>query len=75
MKAIVVYPVWAWAIVHGHKPVENRSWHTQHRGPLLIQASQDTVDSRQGNARARKILAELGVTVPDEVLPALLSAW
>ena len=67
MKAIVVFPVWAWAIVHGHKPVENRSWHTQHRGPLLIQASRERDDSREGDARARKMLAALGVTVPDEV--------
>jgi hypothetical protein len=29
---------WAWAIIHGGKPVENRSWATSYRGPLLIQA-------------------------------------
>jgi hypothetical protein len=30
---------WATLIVHGFKSYETRSWVTQHRGPLLIQAS------------------------------------
>ena len=29
---------WCWAIVHGGKPVENRSWHTAYRGPLWLHA-------------------------------------
>ena len=29
---------WAWAIVEGHKPVENRTWTTKHRGAVLIHA-------------------------------------
>ena len=29
---------WAWAIVNGWKPVENRTWHSSYRGPLLIHA-------------------------------------
>ena len=29
---------WAWAIVHGHKPVENRTWTAEFRGRLLIHA-------------------------------------
>lgn len=39
-----VYPVisvqqpWAWAIVNGFKPIENRSWPTRFRGPLLVHA-------------------------------------
>jgi hypothetical protein len=38
MKAISIRQPWAWAIVHGHKPVENRTWQAAHRGPLLIHA-------------------------------------
>lgn len=40
------YPVlsvqqpWAWALVAGPKPVENRKWATGYRGPLWIHASQ-----------------------------------
>lgn len=37
---ITVRQPWAWAIIHGHKDVENRSWPTRHRGLLLIHAGQ-----------------------------------
>lgn len=39
MKAITVRHPWAWAIIHMGKVVENRSWSTSYRGPLLIHAS------------------------------------
>lgn len=39
VKALSVRQPWAWAIARGHKPVENRSWTTAYRGPLLIHAS------------------------------------
>ena len=29
---------WAWAIIHGYKPVENRTWYSNYTGPLLIHA-------------------------------------
>lgn len=32
---------WAWFIANGHKPVENRTWATRYRGPLLIHASKE----------------------------------
>jgi hypothetical protein len=35
---------WAWLIVNGYKDVENRSWSTRHRGPLLIHAGQARPD-------------------------------
>lgn len=38
MKALSVRQPWAWAIVSGHKTIENRSWQTTYRGPLLIHA-------------------------------------
>lgn len=37
MKALSVKQPWAWAILHG-KPVENRTWYTGYRGPILIHA-------------------------------------
>lgn len=40
LRALSVRQPWAWCIVHGHKPVENRSWRTNYRGPLLIHAGQ-----------------------------------
>jgi ASCH domain len=29
---------WCWAILHGGKTVENRSWKTSYRGPILLHA-------------------------------------
>jgi ASCH domain len=39
MKALSVRQPWAHFIVRGYKPVENRQWWTQYRGPLLIHAA------------------------------------
>ena len=39
MKALTTRQPWAWAIVMGFKPLENRSRPFNHRGPLLIHSS------------------------------------
>ncbi len=43
LKCLSVRPAWAWMIIFLQakrwKDVENRSWSTKHRGPLLIHAS------------------------------------
>ena len=39
MKAVSVHQPWAWAILQAGKNVENRSWRTHHRGPLLVHAA------------------------------------
>ena len=39
MKALSIKQPWAWLIVNGFKDVENRTWRTKYRGPLLIHAS------------------------------------
>lgn len=39
LKAMSVRQPWAWLIITGEKPIENRSWETRYRGPLLIHAS------------------------------------
>jgi hypothetical protein len=36
--ALSVRQPWAWAIIAGGKDVENRSWNSRYRGPLLIHA-------------------------------------
>ncbi len=38
MKALSVRQPWAWLIVHGFKDIENRTWRTGYRGPVLIHA-------------------------------------
>jgi hypothetical protein len=56
MKILVVRQPWASLIVHGYKDIENRSWRTHYRGPLLIQsaASQPSGDSL-AEARRRRV--------------------
>jgi hypothetical protein len=39
MKALSIRQPWAWLIVNGYKDIENRSWSTQYRGPLLVLSS------------------------------------
>lgn len=38
MKVLSVRQPWAWAITHGRKDIENRTWGTGYRGPLAIHA-------------------------------------
>jgi hypothetical protein len=56
MLALSVRQPWAWLIIHGGKNVENRTWRTEHRGPLLIHAAK-TRDT-----------GYVPVGVPDELL-------
>ncbi|MCE9533962.1 MAG: ASCH domain-containing protein [Planctomycetes bacterium] len=39
MKALTIKQPWAGLIAAGIKPIENRTWRTWYRGPLLIHAS------------------------------------
>jgi hypothetical protein len=39
MKALSIRQPWAWAIIHAGKDIENRSWPTSYRGPMLIHAA------------------------------------
>jgi len=43
MKAISIRQPWAWLILHGGKDIENRTWATKYRGPVLIHAGK-TID-------------------------------
>ncbi len=40
MKAFTINLPWAWAIFRVGKDIENRTWRTHYRGPLLIHAGQ-----------------------------------
>lgn len=48
MKVLTVRQPWAWAIIHGGKLVENRTWLTHYRGPVAIHAG--TLWSRRGRS-------------------------
>lgn len=39
MKALSIRPPWSHAIAHLGKRIENRTWGTRYRGPILIHAS------------------------------------
>ena len=38
LRALTIKQPWAWAIIFAGKDIENRSWRTRYRGPLLIHA-------------------------------------
>ena len=59
INAITIRQPWAWLIAAGHKTVENRTWTTKHRGPLLIHAGLSLDD--EGYRAAER----LGIVVPD----------
>ena len=37
-KILTVRHPWAWAIIHGGKDTENRTWPVDYRGPVIIHA-------------------------------------
>jgi hypothetical protein len=63
VKAISIRQPWAWLIIAGKKDIENRSWSTNHRGPLAIHA---------GLGRATRSLSEIqryfAVRIPEDEL-------
>ena len=59
MKALSIKQPWAWLIVNGYKDVENRTWHTNFWGKLLIHASK-TFD-HEGHDY---VISEMGMDIP-----------
>ncbi|MBY4726644.1 MULTISPECIES: ASCH domain-containing protein [Burkholderia] len=57
MKALSIRQPWAWLVAHGHKDIENRSWPTSYRGPLLIHASKGMTRAEYENAMRFAIVA------------------
>ena len=55
VRVLSIQQPWAWAVVHGPKRVENRTWGTDYRGPLLIHAG-----------RSRERLGDYGTGEPAE---------
>ncbi len=61
--ALSVRQPWAWAIVEGLKDIENRSWSTKFRGPVLLHAA--GACTREEYLGAATIIEELmGRTIP-----------
>jgi hypothetical protein len=62
MKVISIRQPWASLVVHGLKDVENRTWRTLYRGPLIVHASQ-----RADDISAEEIERRFGVRPAGEL--------
>ena len=47
LRCLSVRQPWAWAIVNGLKDIENRSWSTEYRGPIVIHAGTNRTVARR----------------------------
>lgn len=55
--ALSIRQPWAWAVVNGHKGVENRSRRTNYQGPVLIHTGmRPAPDAHYANATIKRIL-------------------
>jgi len=68
MKTLSNRQPWAWLIVQGIKTVENRSWATPYRGPLLIHASMRFALNAAEFAQLRKqVLKKYDIWISDDL--------
>jgi hypothetical protein len=69
LKALSIRAPWWWFILHGGKDVENRSWSTKYRGPVLIHASKwfNRKEIRDDFLDARGIAEAAGRQLPGSV--------
>src|SRR4051795_6744327 len=63
-RALSLKQPWAWLVVNGYKDIENRSWRTNHRGPLLVHASR-SLDLLTATVHD-EMKQDYGVRLPDE---------
>ena len=70
LKGLSVRQPWAWAIATGLKPVENRTWRTHYRGPIVLHASQRY--DREGEVWMRQVM---GLDVPADLPRGGIVGW
>lgn len=63
MKALTVQQPWAWAIVAGHKLIENRGQRTHHRGRIAVHAAR-----RYDLGAVEWIGDKTGIAVPEDLV-------
>ena len=51
-RGLTLRQPWAWLVAVGHKRVENRTWSTVYRGPLVLHAAAQKTDTSPAAARA-----------------------
>jgi hypothetical protein len=64
LKALSVRQPWAWLIVQGYKPYENRTWNTKTRGEILIHASK--AFDKAGYGWVRDNFPEIDMPLPQQ---------
>ena len=64
VKIISVRQPWAWLLFHG-KDIENRTWRTSYRGPLLIHASLAT--EPDDFPVQREWIETCGIVIPEDL--------
>lgn len=62
LRGLTIKQPWAWLIAQGHKTIENRTWSTAHRGPLVIVAGRKT--DPEGLKLASRLEIELDQELP-----------
>lgn len=68
MRALSVRQPWAWLIVNGIKPVENRTRATKHRGPFLVHAGKQLAFSPAEMADFRRVMrVKAGIVIPADL--------
>lgn len=65
MRALSIQQPWAWLIVNGYKDVENRTWSSGYRGPVLIHAGRRPAPDFSRACEVAKYLC--GVRPPAEL--------
>lgn len=63
-RCLSVRQPWAWLIVNGHKPIENRDWSTKVRGTIGVHAGQKF--DRDGYEWVRREFPDIPMPEPEE---------
>lgn len=63
--AISIRQPWAWLITHGFKDVENRTWRTNFRGPVLVHAGKTWGEIEKLDAAM--VHSNFGIAMPEHL--------
>lgn len=69
MKVLSIKQPWAWAIVSGLKPIENRVWVTKFRGDFLIHAGKKIDQS------GIDFIKSIGISLPENFQTGGIIGW
>lgn len=66
MKSISIRQPWAWAIIHGGKDIENRTWHTNYTGTILIHAGKKFDHDGYKWLVDNRVIVQYDIPTPDQ---------